>query len=383
MISISAPFAPEAFALDIYAAVLDGRGLASAIAPLAEALQTSTHAIHIMQYERGVLQENRCEGGGLALDVVSDYDRHWVHRDPWAQAAARQGEGVLNLGRVVPMAAYRRSAIWTDWKAPRDGAFHCLSTMMRAPDGTVGRIAFHRSVRGEPFGEAEEALLVPLFPHLRRAFLAEAKLTADGWQSTRAMRSGFAALRQGVVLLDRQRRSVITNPALEAMARQRDGLALATDGGLATHDPIARQALARAIGFALQAVSGNVSMTPDAGSVLLPRRSGAAPYLVQVLPMRRLEAFGAPEGFTGVMLLVTDDAKRMPPRAPLLRQAFGLTPPEAALATALASGKTVSQYAQTRKIAPSTAQTHLASVRRKTGCRTLADLTGLLGRLTG
>ncbi|NKE46131.1 hypothetical protein HB662_15195 [Roseomonas frigidaquae] len=381
-ISAATP-SPEAFALDIYAAVLDGRGLAAAIAPLAEALQTSTHAVHLMQYEQGLLRESRCEGGGLALDVTNGYQDHWIYRDPWAIAAARQGEGVLNMGRVVPVSAYRRSAIWNEWKAPRDGAFHCLSATVQAPDGTVGRIAFHRSARAAPFGPAEEALLDPLFPHLRRTLLLQNRLAADGWQAARALRTGFAALRQGVVLLDRQRRIVVTNPAVEAMVAQRDGLALAPEGGLATPDAEARQALARAVGSALASISGKVKLMPDAASVALPRPSGAPPYLVQAMPLRRLDAPGAPEGFTGVMLLVTDDHSRAHPRAPLLRQAFGLTPAEGALAAALAAGRSVAQHAATRKIAVATAQDHLAAIRRKTGCRSLADLTRLLGRMTG
>ncbi|MBU8538569.1 helix-turn-helix transcriptional regulator [Falsiroseomonas tokyonensis] len=371
---------PEGFALDLYAAVLEGRSLADAVAPLARALETSTHAVHLMQYEAGELRESRCDGGGLAADVTAEYEGHWIHHDPWALAASRAGEGVVNLGRVVPMEAYRKAAIWRDWKAKRDGAFHCLSALMQGPDGTVGRIAFHRSVRAQAFGTAEEALLAPLFPHLRRALVAEARLSAGGWQTARAMRAGFAALPQGVVLMDRQRRIVLTNPAIEAMARRGDGLALAPEGGLATRDPEARQALARAVGSAVAAISGKVKMMPDAASVALPRPDHAAPYLVQALPLKRVEAPGMPEGFCGVMLMVSDDTIRPRPRAPLLRQAFGLTPAEASLAAALAAGRTPAQHAATRKIALETVHAQLAGVRRKTGCRRLTDLMALLGR---
>ncbi|NKC29773.1 nitrogen regulation protein NR(II) [Falsiroseomonas selenitidurans] len=383
MISTTSAPSPDAFALDLYTALLDGRGLARAVAPLARALGTSTHAVHLMQYEQGVLRESRCEGNGLAADVTAEYDSHWIHQDPWARAAARHGDGVLNLARAVPIPAYRAAPIWNDWKAPRDGAFHCISALVRAPDGMVGRIAFHRSVRAEPFGPAQEKLLEPIYPHLRRALLAEARLAAGGWHTARALRAGFAALRQGVVLLDRNRRIVATNPAVEAMSRQQDGLALLTEGGLLSPNPEARQALQRAIGSAIAAISGQVKLMPDAASVALPRRSGAAPYLVQALPLRRLEAMGMPEGFTGVMLLVTDDVQRPRPRAPLLRQAFGLTPAEGALAASLAAGRSLAQHAAQRRIKVGTARGQLAAVLRKTGCDRLADLTALLGRLTG
>jgi DNA-binding CsgD family transcriptional regulator/PAS domain-containing protein len=374
---------PESYALDLYAALVDGRGLAAAIEPVALALQTSTHAVHLMQYERGVLRESRCEGAGLAAAVTADYQTHWIHRDPWAIAASRHGEGVLNMDRVVPMHRYRASAIWNEWKAKRDGAFHCLSAMMQGPDGMVGRIAFHRSARAEPFGAAEEALLTPLFRHLRRALLMEARLAASGWQTANALRSGFAALPQGVVLLDRHRRIVATNPAMEAIAARADGLSLGGESGLATPHAQARSALSQAVGAAILATTGKVKMMPDATSVAVPRRNGLPPYIVQALPLRRIAGLGMPEDFTGAMLLVTDDASRPRPRAPLLRQAFGLTPAEALLAAALAAGRTVAQHAATRKIAVETARSHLAAIRRKTGCRSLAELTALLGRLTG
>jgi PAS domain-containing protein len=260
VINPDAPFSPDRFALDLYAAVLEGRGLARAMEPLARALGTSTHAVHLMQYEGGVLREARCAGGGLAADITAEYEQFWVHHDPWAGAAAASGEGVLNLASRVSARQMRQAPIWNEWKAPRDGAFHCLSALVKAPDGLSGRIAFHpsgprRGLRPGGGGAAE-----PIFPHLRRALVAEARLAADGWRSARALRAGFATLRQGVVLLDRQRRIVATNPAVEAMAAQGDGLSLALDGGLSSQDAEARQALARAVGSAIAAIEGSVRM---------------------------------------------------------------------------------------------------------------------------
>jgi DNA-binding CsgD family transcriptional regulator len=375
-------FSADRFALDLYAAVLEGRGLNHAVEPLARAIGTSTHAVHLMQYQRGVLRETRCEGGGLAAEVLAEYKRRWIHQDPWARAAAESGEGVLNLASRVSARQLRQTSIWNEWKAPRDGAFHCLSAVVQAPDGLSGRIAFHRPVRAEAFESAEAALLERVFPHLRRALVAEARLAAAGWQSARALKAGFAALRQGVVLLDRQRRIVATNPAVEAMAAQGEGLSLVPDGGLSSQDAAARQALARAVGSAIAAIDGKVRMMPDAACVALPRRSKAPPWLVHALPLRRLEAAGMPEGFTGVMLLVTDDSARSRPRAPLLRQAFGLTAAEASLAAALAAGRTLAQHAAARRIALDTVRNQLLAIRRKTGSRSLAELTALLGRLT-
>ena len=374
----------DSFALDLYAAVLDGRSIASAVRPLARQLQASTHAVHLMRYAHGTPRDSRSEGGkGMSPEIMAEYGRFWIRHDPWAHAAAQAPDGVLNFSRVVAPDLFVKTPIWNEWAAPRDGAFSCMAGLVHAPGGIVGGIAFHRSVRAEPFSRRDEELLRPLFGHLRRALLAEARLAQAGWEQSRAMRAGFSAMRQGVALLDEERRVVVTNPALEMMAAEEDGLSLVPDGGISSHDPVARQALARAIGSAMATLGGKVKLMPDAAGLVLPRRSGGAPWLVQVMPLRRLEAHGLPEGFTGVMVLVTDDEQRPRPRAPLLRQAFGLTAAEGALAAALAAGKTVAEHAASRRIAVGTAHGQVAAIRRKTGCRTQVELAALLARLTG
>lgn len=375
---------PDAFALQLYAAVLDGRSIASAVMPLARRLGTSTHAVHLMRFAHGAPRDSRSEGSpNTAPEVMAEYGRFWIRHDPWAQAAAQAPDGVLNMARVVAPALFRLTPIWNEWAAPRDGAFHCMAALVHAPGGIVGGVAFHRSVRAEPFARTEEEMLRPYYAAMRRALVAEARLAAAGWEQVRALRAGFAALRQGVMLLDRHRRIIVTNPALEMMVAEDDGLSFVPDGGLSSFDPQARQAFARGVGTAILALDGKVKMMPDAAGLTLPRRSGSAPWLVQVLPLRGLEALGMPEGFTGVMVLVTDDEQRPRPRAPLLRQAFGLTAAEGALAAALAAGKTVAEHAQARRIAVATARSQLAAIRRKTGCRRQAELTALLARLTG
>ena len=375
---------PDTFVIDLYEAVLDGRGLAGVVRPLAEMIGCSTHAVHLIRCEGGTIRPGRSDpGSGGGAGLLDEYAQHWMHQDPWAHAAARAGDGLMNMSRVVPPWQYRQTPIWNEWGRPRDAAFHCISVQVRSPGETMGVLAFHRSVRAEPFGPQEEAVVQAVYPYLRRALLAEARLAAAGWDATRALRAGFAALRQGVVLLDRQRRLVLTNLALDAMAAEEDGLTVVPDGGLSSHDPAARQALARGIGTALLSLTGKVRLLPEAASLTLPRRSGGAPWLVQVLPLRGLEAPSGQDAFTGVMLLVTDDQHRPRPKAPLLRQAFGLTAAEGSLAAALAAGRSLAQHAEARKISVETARTQLAAIRKKTGCRRQPELAALLARLTG
>lgn len=368
--------------MELYAAVLDGACVSTAIEPLARAIGASSHAVHLMHYAGSAPQGSRSRGSAsLPAAVMADYAAHWIRQDPWAKAAGEAGAGVVNFARVVSAGTMGRSAIWNDWARPRDGAFHCMSALVRPARDQLGGVAFHRRQRLEAFGSAEQALLERLYPALRRALLAEARLDAAGWQQAQALGASFAALRQGAALLDRRRRLVLANPALEAMAAEQDGLSLAEHEGLAPSDPVARQALARAIGTALAALDGRVRVLAGAGSVSVPRRSGGTPWLVQVLPVPARDVPGGPAGFSGALLLVSDAAKARRPGGPLLRQMFGLTPAEASLAAAIAGGRSPAEHAAARGVSRETVKTQLAALRRKTGARSGAELAALLARL--
>jgi DNA-binding CsgD family transcriptional regulator len=373
---------PAQFSLNVYATILDGGCLSAAVEPLARAIGAASHAVHLMRFEGSRPTESRSIGGStLPQAVMADYAAHWIRHDPWAQAAGRLGAGVHNFARTVSAEAMRRSAIWNEWAAPRDGAFHCMSALVQAGGGALGGIAFHRRRRDPPFDAAEEQILRDLYPHLSRAFLTHAQLQGEGAQQARALRAGFATLRQGVALLDRRRRLVLANPALDAMSAEGDGLALAVDDGLTASDPAARQAIARAVGTAMATLGGRVRVLPDASAVNVPRRSGGPPWLVQALPVRDLQAEPERPSFTGVMLLVTDTGRSARPGPTLLRQAFGLTQAEATLAAALAAGRTIADHAAQRRISVETARSHLAAIRRKTGCHRQSEITALLARM--
>jgi DNA-binding CsgD family transcriptional regulator len=64
-----------------------------------------------------------------------------------------------------------------------------------------------------------------------------------------------------------------------------------------------------------------------------------------------------------------------------LRELFGLTEAEAALAQALQSGVTLAEYARQRALSLNTVYTHLRRLREKTGCNRMAELIHRLNEL--
>jgi DNA-binding CsgD family transcriptional regulator len=374
---------PAELALTLYEALLDGPGLLPALGRLATAVAASSHAVHMIRYrsDRPVGSVSAGEGG-IAGEAMEDYARYWVRHDPWAKAASALPLGVHDMADAVPPEVLRRSRIWNDWGKPNDAGFHALGVPLRRHGEHVAGVYFHRREAEPPFAAGDRALLEALFPHLHRVFAAEAQLAAARETPAAALRAGLDALPEGIALIDTGRRLAFANAALRRMAAERDGLALSPEG-LDAPDPGMRLALARAVTAALSAAAGQVGLLPMAGSLALPRPSGRAPWLVRALPVLRMEASELPGGFRGAMLLVGDGERRARPAAALLGRLFGLTPAEAALAAALAAGQSLAEHARRRGIGVETARSHLAAIRRKTGCRRQAELVALFARLPG
>ncbi len=374
--------AAAGIALRLYEALHDGTGLLGAAQDLADRLGASSHAIHQVRYRNGRPAASISAGrGGIAGAPMEEYARFWVKHDPWARAGAALPTGVHNIDRHVSPEALARSRIWNEWGRPNDAAFHALGVVLRREEGFSSGLYFHRRAGQVPFAAGEEALAEAMLPHLRRVFAAEAVLAPARDAAGPAMRAGLDALTDGVVLLGTGRQLAFANRAVQAMAAQADGLAIAELGGLDTPDPKSRHALWRATTAALAALEGQVGLLPFAGSLAVPRPSGGAPWLVRAVPVARTDPADGLGGFRGVMLLVTDGEHRTKPNAALLGRLYELSPAEAALAAALGSGRSVAEYAAQRRISVATARHHLAAIRRKTGCRSLADLAATLARL--
>lgn len=82
-----------------------------------------------------------------------------------------------------------------------------------------------------------------------------------------------------------------------------------------------------------------------------------------------------------LLLLVIDPERWPEPPHEMLSQAFGLTPAEAAVASGILSGRTLSGIAADRGVKVGTVRAHLKTVFSKTHTRGQADLTRVLTRL--
>lgn len=367
--------------LSLYEAVLDGRGLLDAAAPLAARLGATSHSIHQTRYRDGRPVGSTVAGqGGCSAEARAEYARVWVRRCPRAHALGAlepARSGITDLG---PVEDWRASRVWQRWGRRNDAGFHLLALPLhRAANSLVG-ILFNRREDEPPFGARERALLEAAVAPLRRAFAAQARLAAARLGPEEAPWRGLEAMPDGIALLDADRRLVFANAALRRMAAGDAGLRLCEEAGLDLPDPVQRVALARAVTAALAATEGRIGLLESAGSLALPRRDGRPPLLIRALPV---VPGPVAAGFRGAMLVVADGARRSRPSAALLGRMFGLTPAEASLAASVGAGRTVAEHAKRRGISVETARSQMAAIRRKTGCRRQADLAALLARLPG
>ncbi|MER9093969.1 hypothetical protein NKI34_23240 [Mesorhizobium sp. M0700] len=112
-------------------------------------------------------------------------------------------------------------------------------------------------------------------------------------------------------------------------------------------------------------------------SIPVPARKGRPALIVHLLPLRG----AAHDIFSGADILVAATVVGIGATGPspsILSGLFDLTPAEARLATALASGRSVQEAAIEIGIAVKSARTYLERIHRKTGTNRQSQLMALL-----
>jgi DNA-binding CsgD family transcriptional regulator len=164
------------------------------------------------------------------------------------------------------------------------------------------------------------------------------------------------------------------SPLADTLLRQNPKHLAVIGGRLSFHHPALQGKLTALIRAALETARGGLG-TP--GSALLIPRPQQLPLALEVVPLRPASvAFG--EQRPAVLIFVRD------PEAPLevarLRELFGFTRTEAAVAGALGRGQSLEVIAMQMGIGLGTVRTHLKRILSKTGTHRQAQAVVLLAR---
>lgn len=124
---------------------------------------------------------------GTFLGLEAIYFREWAHRDPWNEALRKRHlfhtAGELYVSReFLSDEDYRATAYYNEYGRHRDSGHKLVLKVSddRDPDIPVTHLTFSRSFRQEPFGESERHAVRRLWLPLHRALKAQSLLTMDG-----------------------------------------------------------------------------------------------------------------------------------------------------------------------------------------------------------
>jgi len=236
-------------------------------------------------------------------------------------------------------------------------------------DGQRWCLPILRSERQGPFTKAEAAVLADAAPHYGRVVSLAGKLAlAEGLGAVEALeRMGRA-----VLVVDRAGLIVVANALAESDAR---GDVRISRNRLRAADPATDRRLQMIIA---QAVSPREPGTPPPPPLFVTRQEGR-PWMIEAFPAagRMRDVFRR----IAALIVITDLNARARPTDALIREAFGLTPAEARLATVLAAGEDLRKAADLLGVAYETARVQLKAIFGKMQVSRQAELAAVLAKI--
>ncbi len=364
----------------IYDAALDPARMPSAI----EAMSRATGAVGGLL---GIYDICTGEGHapwihGLDPQLLTLFEQHYV-LNPWTELVRRKAV----VGQVLPSEpfidahALRRTAFHRDILAPQRIVGQSFNLLRGDGRFTVGLSLMYT----EPgLGTRPQVLRIhrQLGEHVDRAFELMRRLNSLRERLDTA-ESALDRHRCAVFVLDGRRSIRFANAQARCLLAEGDALVGLGPGLTARHNGDA----ARLAGLVAAAAAGKSGTTRNAGSMALHRGPGRLPLLAVALPAtasRRLGDMPGEVSERGALLFVADPAEHCGAGGELLREAFGLTERELAVAMAVLRMGGLPAAASELCIAPTTARSHLQHVFDKTGARNqvaLAQVFAALGVL--
>jgi len=239
-----------------------------------------------------------------------------------------------------------------------------MATAITLPTSENAMFVLSRRIEAGPFERAAAQRLDELRPHLARSVLISARLQLE---RARVAGETLAAMGTPALVLDENGKVLSANSLIEAMNDYLDWRAF---DRVSLKDPAAGRLLRDAIAL-IKSESGM-------GVRSFPVRDGRASAMMvaHVIPIR----LSARDIFVrcAAMLTLTPVAPPQAPPIELIQCLFDLTPAEARVARSLASGRTVEDIAQERRLSVNTVRTHVRGVLDKTGCNRQSEIIAIL-----
>ena len=333
---------------------------------------------------------------GLDPRALDDYVAHYAQIDPWNEYLGKRPSGRPIVSQaVMDDRVFERTEFCHDFLR-RYGIFHAMGGFVVRSGALAFLCGVQRSSERGAFAPAELQRLKAFFPHLERAVRIHRRLVQAGGLKD-GMTAALDRMPIAAILADRFGRAVWLNRPAEELVRHADGLRLRDRRIEATANNGISAELRRLILGAAATVATDGAAAPrrgstgganghdmasaaEAGGLLqLPRPCPLRPLTVMVTPLAvpaRIAdaALDFDLARPTALLLVSDPERAVQLPTDQLARTFGLTGAEAKLAAALATGTSLTDYADAARITIGTARWYLKQALAKTGAHRQSEL---------
>jgi DNA-binding CsgD family transcriptional regulator len=309
----------------------------------------------------------------IAADIQRDYSAYYFQRDPFVQPFRTFQEGELALSQdYMSSREVLASELYSDFMRPRLGdGFHNARIHSALDQDRLLFIGLQRSRLAGPYQREHTSVLEVIWPHLIRAMRIDERMHAAEAGQAMAFDT-LDALAGGVLLLEADRRVAFVNRAAERMMGE---LRASTRDGGRLRLPLLREDNQLAVLVAAATRVPRPSAAAMRGSRFADNDPPLALLVTPFQPRRRQDLDQAPPL---ALLLISDPLEQPLELATQLVPLFGLTPAEAEVAAALASGFSPEEIALTRRVQVVTIRSQVKALMAKTGTRRQGELIRLL-----
>lgn len=242
--------------------------------------------------------------------------------------------------------------------------------------GLLGGVlnGFLRNPGQDEIGHETLSRMSLLNKHLWRAMRLERRI--DKLEQTLIQSNNILdVLEFGLVLYSGEASPVFVNNAARRIFHARDGLKLER-AGISISDQSAQRQFSNLLQALLDA---EVPLSARSGGIVrVDRPSRKKPYSLMAIPLKEGNKIGLDN--VGVVVLMFDPSAKRTTAINLFVASYGLTHAESLLALELATGASLDEFAEKRRISRNTAKTQLQSIFSKTGTTRQPELVSLLLR---
>lgn len=362
----------------VYSAGLDGSKWSEFLSSLSDAVGYAALALHTHDYRRdrnvSLLMHN------YDPQFRESYRIYYHRRNPWNKQVARApvGHAIASPLLLAPE-KLRPTEFYNDWIRPQDDIGTGAGITIYRDDQRFLRLSANTRFKdGDATVDALVLLMNGLAPHLRASFEVAQVLgrnrTGPHYKQAIEMAEG------AVAVLDQSGRICVHNASWEALMRDGRYLRLQSGGRVEMFDANVDKAVGR---FLAGTRNGEIPV-PDS----MPLRSEEGPTATLSISTflgagtTRADSFALfPDAEPAVIVVVTLPRRKETLSVAAFCQRHGLTGAESALLTHLLSGRSLSDFADSRGASLNTARTQMQSLLSKTGTGRQAELVALAGRL--